>query len=316
MIEATHFLRRELRRPRADGAARRVSGPLAVLVAVLLGATSPAVADDFDDFEAARRAYQAQRYDDSRARFESLVGGQVPRLSSRPLILESRKYLGASYLFLGREKDAEAQFDQLIRMDNAYEIDPLAFPGEVIAVFERVRERTNRILEEAARQRRDQEEQARSDEARDIVEKQSRMLRIRELATSETVETQNSRVVAMIPFGVGQFQNRHDSLGTGLVISEGLLAVTSIVSFFLHESLRNEAPTEADRGDAEALRDGFKLTNWISTGALAVLAVVGIVDAQLRFEPDFKEVRERTLPDELKREFELSGAETPRPRAF
>lgn len=288
---------------------------LAALAGGLAGAVPVARADDYDDFEAARRAYVAQRYDDARERFEALVGGQVPRISSRPLILESRKYLGASYLFLGRVKDAEQQFDLLIRMDSAYEMDPLAFPKEVIEAFERARERTNRILEEAARQRREQEEEARRAEAKEIVEKQARMLRIRELATTETVETENSRIVAMIPFGVGQFQNRHDSLGTGLVISEGLLAVTSIVSFFLHESLRNEMPNEADRGDAEALRDGFKLTNWISTGALVALAIVGIADAQLRFVPVFKETRTRVLPGELEREFELSAA-PPRPRAF
>lgn len=271
---------------------------------------APARADDFDDFEAARRAYEQQHYDEAAERFEHLVGGQVPRLSSRPLILESRKYLGASYLFVGKTAAAEEQFEQLIRLDNAYEIDPLAFPHEVIVVFKRVRERTNRILEEAARQRRDQEERERREEARKLVEQRSRMGAIHDLATTEYVETHNSRLIAMIPFGVGQFQNRHDSLGTGLAISEGLLAATSIASFFLHESLRNETPSQADRADAEALRDGFKVTNWISTGALAVLAIIGIVDAQFRFVPVFREKRERSLPEDLEQEFEISVSPT------
>ncbi len=275
-------------------------------MAFLGSAVSGARADDFDAFESGRRAYQQQEYETAARRFEVLVGGQVPKLQSRPLILESRKYLGASYLFLGRVKEAEAQFELLIRMDNTYQVDPLAFPSDVVSAFERVRDRTNRILEEAARQRTEQEEAQRREETKKLVESQQRKARIRDLATSEYVETHNSRLIALIPFGIGQFQNGHDSLGTALAISEGILAVTSISTFFLHESLRNETPSPSDRADAENLRDGFKLTNWISTVLLGVLAVIGIVDAEVRFVPVEREVRKKALPKELDQEFQVS----------
>src|SRR3954471_16871349 len=101
-------------RVRSRGVERVVLG--ALLACQLLSARS-AKANDFEDFEAARGAYDGQDYVHAVALFDALAGGDTPALSNRSLVLESKKYLGASYLFLGKLRAAEQEFERLLRMD-------------------------------------------------------------------------------------------------------------------------------------------------------------------------------------------------------
>lgn len=262
-------------------------------------------ADEIQDFERARSAYRQQDYEEARDLFEDLVGGETPKVQSRPLVLESRKYLGASYLFLGEPEKADAQFEIVLRIDNTYNLDPLAFPSEVIRAFEKTRERVQRLLEEAAKARAEEQEKLRRAEMERLMKRQQRRARIQELAHTEYIETHNSRWVAAIPFGIGQFQNGDDTLGVVFLLSEGLLAATSITTYFLHESLRNETPSAEERQRAIDLRDGFRTANWLSTGLLAVVAIAGVIDAQTRFVSVIREERKRELDPELQEELEL-----------
>ncbi|MCA9582795.1 MAG: tetratricopeptide repeat protein [Myxococcales bacterium] len=258
-----------------------------------------AFADDIAEFESGRSAYLNQNYEEAVEILESLVGERVPRTNDRVILVEALKYLGASYLFLGKKAEAEDRFERLIRKDIYYEIDPIAFPSAVVDAFESVRERIRRIQAAEARREREESEKREQQRLKDWLEHRGKMLELQDLAKTDYVEVHNSRLIAAIPFGVGQFQNGHDALGTGLAISEGLLAVTSITTYFLHESLRNETPTAADRNDAEALRDGFQVANWLSAGILGLVAVVGVIDAQSRFVPVFRTEKPRELPEDL-----------------
>src|ERR1700755_276185 len=116
---------------------RRGFGVTRILVAALLTtgawicAPGPgARANDFEEFEAARGAYEAQDYARAVLLFETLAGGDNPGLSNRSLVLESKKYLGAAYLFQGKLPEAEREFERLLRLDPQYMLDPLGFPEE------------------------------------------------------------------------------------------------------------------------------------------------------------------------------------------
>ncbi|MGB0680869.1 MAG: hypothetical protein ACPGUV_14560, partial [Polyangiales bacterium] len=166
-----------------------------------------AQADEIEDFEAARRAYEAQDYSTAKTRFEALVGGPIPQVQSRPLLLESRKYLAVTYLFLQQKDKAQAQFRALLRADSGYVLDPVSFPSEAVQLFGRIKaqveaeQRRARAAAEAARRRREAAEAAKQAKAR---ERRERLLL---LAQSETIERQRSRWLAAVPFGAGQFQN-------------------------------------------------------------------------------------------------------------
>jgi tetratricopeptide (TPR) repeat protein len=265
-------------------------------------------ADELTDFEQARVAYDRAQYRQAIVRFEALVGGETPRLRSAPLVLESRKYLAASYLFDGAPDKAEAQFERLLRADPAYQLDPAAFPRDVHRLFASVRDR----LQEEAREDQEQEqERFRAEQERQAEQERlrQRVVDLEAIARQEVVREHNSRWVAMVPFGAGQFQNGHQRLGLTLAVTQGVLAATFATTFFLHQRIRaTELPGHTLPGCSEAGQSfcdqlqrrerAYRYTNWLSGGLLAGLVVYGIIDAQLRFVPQTETTRTRELPPE------------------
>jgi tetratricopeptide (TPR) repeat protein len=280
------------------------------LLALLLPA-QPARANELDDFQQARQLYEAQQYEDAAFAFEELIGGEVPRIRNRALLLESRKYLGVCYLFLGRREQAELQFELLLGDDHNYELDPVAFPEEVQTVFHSVRRRLESENLKETREREREEEQARRKEADRLLEERKDLMRLVELAQTERVEHKNSRWIALIPFGVGQFQNGHNSLGTFLAVSEALLVALNITSYFLHQSLEGQQPEPERLGEARFAEKTFRITNQVTLGVFALLSIGGIVDAQIRFKPYWTQKQKRKIPDDLRDTLKLGSAGAP-----
>jgi hypothetical protein len=276
---------------------------LPALIALLTFAhAAPARANDFDQFQNARAAYDSQNYALAADLFRGLLLEAAPN-DRRPLVLESRKYLAAAALFLGRKQEAQAQFEALLRVEPGYVLDPLAFPDEVARLFAEVKARMDleRVRSDEALARAQAEKAAeatrRGEEAKQQRERLDRLLA---LASTERVQERHSRWVATIPFGVGQYQNGHNGLGLVLAVSEGSLLAISIVSFLLHENLRGQEPKTDDlRQDARLAESIFRYTNQISLGLFGAIAVAGIVDAQVRFVPSRNFDRARPLPPDL-----------------
>jgi hypothetical protein len=277
---------------------------LAAACVCAVSAPSCARADDLADFDRARAAYDAQRYGEAVARFEPLVGGELPRLQTRALVLESRKYLGAAYLFVGRAADARRQFELLLRDEPTYTIDPVTFPAEVRAAFDEVRRRLEREARERAEARAREEEERRRAEAERLLRERGRLLRLVELAQEETVVEHHSRFYASLPFGIGQFQNGHDGLGLAFAVTEGVLAAASITMTILHATLPSpreyDLLTSADQSEVRLLESAFAITSYLTFGAFVAVALAGIVDAHVRFVPTVTRTRRRELPDDLR----------------
>jgi len=261
----------------------------------------PVAADELSDFEAARRNYDKQSYAKAARGLESLVGGVVPRARNPVVRLEARKYLGATYLFLGKDADAREQFRLLLEEDPAYDIDPVAFPGAVVETFKEVQaEVTAEIaqqeaLEEARRQR------ERVGELEELIEQQQRLQTLEELAASETVEKVNSRWIAALPWGIGQFQNENRKLGIMFAVTESAFLAASIATFIGHNSLRDENPAPSEIGRAQRVEKALRIGNWVSVGALVSFYIAGVVEAEVRFKPVIRSTRKRELPEELQR---------------
>jgi len=279
-----------------------ISLPLA-LAALLLGwGWSPATAraDEIEDFEQARQAYENQEFEQAVGLFESMVGGASPRIRNPILILEARKYLAAAYLFVDRREDAKEQFAALLRADSAYELDPYAFPDAVSSLFAEVKEEIAAELAEADRQRREADERLRRDALERDLAQQERIARLEELARREVIEESNSRLVAAVPFGVGQFQNGHVTLGRFFAASEATLIVGTFATWGVHQWAKNLAAGEfVDLARLERIGRAMRGLNYTFFGLAAALVVIGIVDSQVRFVPVHREVRERELPEDV-----------------
>lgn len=270
------------------------------LVVVLTAAFAlPAAADELSDFESARREYENQSYAKAARELESLVGGAVPRARNPVVRLEARKYLGASYLFLGEEEAAREQFRLLLEEDPEYDIDPVAFPEAVVQTFEEVQsqvraEHAEKTALEAARQ-----QQERAEELEGLIRQQQRIQMLEQLAATETVEKVNSRWIAALPFGIGQFQNENRRLGIMFATTQSVFLVASIATFVGHNSLRDENPAPDQIERAQRVERALRIGNWASVGAFVGFALAGIIEAEVRFKPVIRNTRKRELPAEL-----------------
>jgi tetratricopeptide (TPR) repeat protein len=262
---------------------------------------SPARADDLIDFDHARALYVKRNYAGAATALKALVGTDPPRVTERLLILESRKYLAASLLFLGQRDEARAQFRLLLAMEPFYTLDPLAFPTEVLNLFEKVKTDLEAQLAEARiEQERQREELQRLAQQRADQERKSLEL-LYQLAQESQVVQKNSRWIATIPFGVGQFQNGHKSFGMALAVLEGLAVAGSIATYIGHERVADDHP-DRDRLSAKRSEEAlWRTSNNVSFGVFAALAVIGIIDAHVRFVPGSTSERRRPLPPDLKR---------------
>ena len=287
-----------------DGKHGRRRSAFAVLVGVVLASLFPSTAraDELSEFEEARQAYRERDYERAATLFESRIGSTI---RNELLLTESRRYLGAAYYYLGRRDEAERQFRVVLDEDSNARLDPQDFPRELQDFFQAVRA----DIEE---ERRDAE----ADAARD--ERERRRMRQRsqaaldalaDLARVDEVDVPHDPLLAWVPFGVGQYQNGNEGLGTFFLVTEVVLAATSIVSaigwlsVFLDDELNNGriVPTPANNN----LRSIFVATNWASFGLAVAFGLTGILEANLSFVPSHRERRENELPDQLVPQIQL-----------
>jgi len=273
---------------------------LAVSCAVVCFPPS-ASADDLNDFEEARSLYDKRNYAGAAAAFKQMVGTDPPRVTERLLVLESRKYLAASLLFLGQQDDARAQFRLLLAQEPGYALDPLSFPTDVVTLFEKVKVTVHGELEQAreAEVRQREEEQRKQLEARQT--EQENLRRLLNLASEAQTNDQHSRWIATIPFGAGQFQNGRRNLGVAFAVLEGISAATSIGSYLAHQQVADDRPGSGELGETRRLETLWRNTNNISFGVFAALALIGVIDAHVRFVPARVTSRPRQLPPDLER---------------
>lgn len=278
-------------------------------IAVLLGA-AVCCADDAQELELAKNRFNAGQYDEAHQQFARLLEPSLPpcdkgpsgmcRLTDADMIERTRVLDAASLIALKRPGLADVEIEKVLRQNPAYAPSPALFPQEVVDRFTEVRGRLREELEKLAEQqahealkRRLGEQQARESQEKWISD-------LQRLAGQEKRVETNSRWLAMIPLGVGQYQNGDTRLGALFTTSEILLGATSLVSAVIvqnysrFDSTRPCSPLcyeELNRNISTAAT-----VNRISFGAFAAVALAGIIQAQVAFVPERVTSRVRAVP--------------------
>jgi tetratricopeptide (TPR) repeat protein len=273
-----------------------------LLAAMVLLAGGVVHADELTEFEKGRNSFSGGRYEEAVERFAQMLdASHAEALESPQLIEQARIYRAASLIALGRLSEADQEIETILRANPGAYPDPVIFPGVVLDRFTDVRGRIRQELEDRAREKARQErlrlerEQARQQRERD------RVLKLEQLAQQELHVVRNSRWVAAIPFGVGQFQNQQPVTGWSLLLGEAALATTSVVTAAIALDLQSRGTEpNVDKADLNSRISTMKTVNHLSFAAFAIVAAGGVVHAQLTFEPYRKEVRKRELPEDLK----------------
>jgi hypothetical protein len=273
----------------------------AILLAILF-ASGPACADEQSEVDKIRAAYLAQKYDDAEIRLREMVDPKHPTLHDPALAAQARMYLAAVLIAKKQPDQATPVFERILLDDPDFEPDLLSFPTEVVDQFidtrSRLRERLNALAQERARKEVERKMREEDDKRREV----ARVAMLERLAGEEKVTTVNSRWLALVPFGTGQFQNGDRALGWFFLATESacLVGTGVTVPIYLTDlEYRSDAYRDGDSTRANEYIDRANVVRTVDlalVGALAVTAVAGVIEAQVAFVPEVVEVRKRPLP--------------------
>jgi len=311
-------------------ASRAGSFGLAVGLGLFVGLVPRAArADEAQELELGKNRFDAGQYEEAVKRFTTMLDPSVApcqksapkksgrcRLTDKVLIERARAFAAASLVALGRINEADAHIETIFRQNPTYAPNPALFPAEVIDRFTEVKGRIGAELEAIARreaeialQKRLVEQKAEDDERRWLEE-------IQRLAGQERVVTKNSRIVAAVPFGVGQFQNGSPGLGWFFAISEAVtgaaaLTFAGVYNYYVSVDRKTVDPETGQPVDVAGLNNAIQTAaklNQVAFGTWAALTIAGIVQAQLAFVPEVSTTVKRPIPKRpVPREEQKSG---------
>lgn len=280
----------------------------------------PALADDAQEVELGKNRFDAGQYAEAAKRFTTMLDPAVPpcdkdapkksgrcRITDKELIEQARAFAAASLVALGRVPDADVHIEKLLRANPAYSPNPALFPAEVIDRFTEVKGRIRAELETIARK-----------EAEEVAAKQAALKKaqdaekawldeLQRLASKERIIERNSRLVAFVPFGVGQIQNGDKGLGILFAVSEAITGIASIAlssATYYWESIDPNTinPDTGKKAGSDtrkainATTQTIAMANQITFGAWAALTIAGVVQAQIAFVPERVTYVDRPLP--------------------
>jgi hypothetical protein len=202
--------------------------------------------------------------------------------------IEAYRLLGLSHYFLSKpavgpaparpaastdadRRAARAALFNLLKQNPDYQLDPVFVPPDAVAFFETIRREEEPVLGPIRRYRKAAEDTPRGPPVPPVVVDHK-------IAVS-------SPVVALLPFGLGQFQNGNVGLGVGMAVGQGLGALTSILSFVMVDVLKDPSSNEYKAGNY-ALANNFYIAQWVGAAVFYGLWIAGAIEASIRYVPE------------------------------
>jgi hypothetical protein len=227
--------------------------------------------------------------------------------------VELHKLAGLSAFNLHRLDEAERHVAALLRLDPDFSLDPFVYPPPAVAFVEKQRRAMAAELEFLREQRRQREAAAKAAaEERAALARQTEQQKkaLEEMSRQITVRTveKHSVLVNFVPFGAGQFQEGRVGVGIGFAVAEGVLAVVSIVGYFVYGSLITTRTLQVDNfpgttivqtgipaslaGEAQT----WRVVKVTSGASFYAVYVAGVLDALLHYQAEVVRTHVETLP--------------------
>jgi tetratricopeptide (TPR) repeat protein len=267
---------------------------LGALVAALAVAAE-ARADDASTFAAGQSAYDAGQYAQAEILFRKMLDPRNPPCASGApsdtcrvggeYVEQARALMAAALVVLKRPEEADVLFEQILLANPTWEpnqaIYPISAQQRVIEVRRRIKPKLDDILKD--QQKRDLKSAEAMRKARqeydEYIQKLERMASQRQMVAS------NSRVIAAIPFGVGQLQNRDKSLFWTFLISEVATGGAAVVSGIIGNYYGSVDPRTpgVNNPALQAKLDAALITNRITFSVWATITGIGVIQAEAAF---------------------------------
>jgi hypothetical protein len=281
------------------------------LIALVL--TAPAAraeprTDEREQLELAMARFHNGDFEEAGRRFQKLLSrGLDPRkpdhAARRRLFAEARPYYAAVLVWQEKVDEADAIIYAQLFDDPFYQPPPGEFHQKLEDRFIAVRarhpeleQRKQQILEER------QKELVRGE--KDKAAQEAWLAELKRRAAEERIVERRSRWIALLPLGVGQFQNGNTGLGVFFATSElvalgGTIASGIVANDRASVDCRRPDPESGQPIDCAELEQQFltaRAINWVSFSTTLVLVAAGIIEAQVAFVPEQVTTRKRDLP--------------------
>jgi hypothetical protein len=228
-----------------------VSPLLVPFLSLWLGAAPAPAPEDAAlraDLAALAAAYEYGRYAEVLTRSNARIDGVGLDAAS---LIELHKLAGLSAFNLHRQDEAERHVAALLRLDPDFSLDPFVYPPLSVAFVEKQRRTMAAELEFLREQRRQRDAAAKlaaEERAALARETEAQKRELEEMSRQITVRTveKHNVLVNFVPFGAGQFQEGRVGVGAGFAIAEGVLAIASIVGYFVYGSLITSRTIQVD----------------------------------------------------------------------
>jgi hypothetical protein len=298
----------------------RLLATLCVVTGLFALSPSAYAADAAEEqFELANTRYKNGNYEDAAGILRKLLGVPIDPVKdkdrariyrmARPILVACLFGI-AALVDVEQAKTLMAESDAVIleqyRQDPFFKV-PAGYSQEVADAWTRVFFEHSDELE-ALQETRIADQQ----KALEVLDKQQkadakRLTRLEEMAAEERFVDTRSRVVAMVPFGVGQFQNDDIGLGVFFAAGETLVIATAIASWIVAQDIKetkcpdlveneNGEPAEVDCEQLMTNFEAARAVNYTALAAAGVFFISGIIQAQIAFEPERVTVRKRKIP--------------------
>jgi len=229
---------------------------------------------------------------------------------------KARAFKAAALVGQGKIQDADTVFLNVLREDPFYELPPGEFPSPVQDRFIEVRRQNHEELERL-KQAIMRKRQLDVEELAKIAKlKREREEKLEAMAAEEKLVEVRSRLVAMVPFGVGQFHNGDWGLGgfflgSEVVMIAGAITTAAIFQHDVEDFVREctgpipreivDPSGEARDCDAGQTKlEALRVANWLFIGSAFSLIVAGIIEAQVSFTPQTIIQKKRPIPPRIK----------------
>lgn len=234
-----------------------------------------------DDLRRARKAFIQGQFAEAARALRGVLYPR-PRLEREDDIVSARELLGVSH-FLARDfTNSREEFERLLLENRpSHRLDPLVYPPDVIAMFDKLRDE---LAEKraAAEVRLAEEAKRRAEIERRLREEEEKRRRARREFVVQRVETR-SKFVNILPFGAGQFQNGETGKGAALLVGQVLSLGANIASYVAIEALRGSDGRFAAADVTRA--KGLQVVQLSSVAVFGSLVLFGVIDAFVRFNP-------------------------------
>jgi hypothetical protein len=217
-------------------------------------------------------AYQKHDYQAVESTVRPLL--EAGELTSDDALLEAHRLLALAYFFQKKQVEARREVVAIYGIKPNYELDRYVEPPTAVTFFETIRrEQEDRLAEIRRRElEEDAERRRREDELRKKMQPKVVLVPVQK----------RSRLVAAVPFGLGQWQNGHKRAAIAFLTLE---LITGALSLATWATLQAQYPKGTFPPDDKALVQGLVDTQLVAAGVFWGLVVTGIIEAQVRFKP-------------------------------